>query len=508
MTLPLEMFPRTGMLAVLLVELWLLVIVKARTLKPLSGTTPAELEIWDYSSDKVRGISLGGWFVLEPYITPSLFEQFGKNESEIPTDEYWFCAKLGTEEAQRQLEKHWAEYYTEQDFKDIKSYGLNLVRIAVGYWAFQKLPDDPYVQGQEKFVDQAIKWAKENDLNVWIDLHGVPGSQNGFDNSGKRGKVGWFDQEINLKVTMKALEYIFQKYGDASLADTITGIEIVNEPMIPSLNESKVLQFTYDSYYHFREKYGSENWFVVQEGFEPIGYWNHHLNDNFSNISLSYTTCKNISNVTLNDQQFSGIVIDHHHYEVFSSSQLEKSAVERVEGIISYANAIQEEQKFHPSLVGEWSGAITDCARWLNGVGTGARYDNTFSPDQLIREEKSKTAFKSRFAQKTRTCSNVREYSQMSPEHRDDIREFIEVQLLSYEMDSAGWIFWNYKTENAIEWDFKRLVDHQLFPYPFDDYKFFSPNGTFTPARFSGAPKKSVGFWYLFVSLVTFAALC
>ncbi len=27
-----------------------------------------------FGSDKIRGVNLGGWFVLEPWITPSIFE--------------------------------------------------------------------------------------------------------------------------------------------------------------------------------------------------------------------------------------------------------------------------------------------------------------------------------------------------------------------------------------------------------------------------------------------------
>lgn len=30
---------------------------------------------FDFGSEKVRGVNLGGWFVLEPWITPSLFEE-------------------------------------------------------------------------------------------------------------------------------------------------------------------------------------------------------------------------------------------------------------------------------------------------------------------------------------------------------------------------------------------------------------------------------------------------
>lgn len=457
----------------------------AQGLKPRSDVSEIQSQIWDYGSDKIRGISLGGWFVLEPYITPSLFEKLGNNDTDIPVDEYTFCQKLGKEEAAKVLTKHWEEYYTEDDFKDIKNYGLNLVRIPVGYWAFAQLDDDPYVQGQEPFIDKAIQWAKSQGLKVWFDLHGVPGSQNGFDNSGKRGKVGWQDDPENLNVTTKALDYIFDKYGVEGLSDTIIGIEIVNEPKIASLNASQVLQFTYDSYYDYRKKYTSENWFLVQDGFTAVGYWNNHLNNAYSNVSKPYT--KNVSSTVLKDDYFNGIVIDHHHYEVFTTVQLEKTRNERANDIINYGKAIATEQKYHPSLVGEWSGAVTDCARWLNGVGTGARYDGTFSSDQLLREDEKNRMVKLNSGE-PRSCSSLRKYSDMTAEHRKEIRAFIEVQLISYESNTAGWIFWNYKTEDAIEWDFKELVDKKLFPMPFGDYKYYNANGTFSSAMFSGAP--------------------
>jgi glucan 1,3-beta-glucosidase len=52
-----------------------------------------------------RGTSLGGWLVLEPWITPSLFYQFlgasrrfGATEApkHIGLDSYSFCTALGT----------------------------------------------------------------------------------------------------------------------------------------------------------------------------------------------------------------------------------------------------------------------------------------------------------------------------------------------------------------------------------------------------------------------------
>ncbi len=38
--------------------------------------TPALNEPWDYSKDKIYGVNLGGWLVLEPFIVPALFEKY------------------------------------------------------------------------------------------------------------------------------------------------------------------------------------------------------------------------------------------------------------------------------------------------------------------------------------------------------------------------------------------------------------------------------------------------
>lgn len=437
--------------------------------------------IWDYYDDskKVQGVSLGGWFVLEPYITPSLFEQFGDDEKKIPVDEYTFTEQLGKDEAQKQLDKHWATYFTESDFKDIKDYGLNLVRIPIGYWAFYLLEDDPYVQGQEPYLDKALEWAKQNDLKVWIDLHGVPGSQNGFDNSGKRGNVTWQDDEENIELSYKTLNYIFGKYGGENLTDTVIGIEIVNEPFHSKLNETDMLDFYYNSYYDFRIKHNSRNFFLIQEAFEPIGFWNTHLNNDYTNVSKPFLNDELLEE-GVPKNYFHDIVLDHHHYEVFTVDQLDKSENARIQDIKNYGESVAKEKEYHPSLVGEWSGAITDCAKWLNGVGTGARYDGTFDESQLVRSNAINGTAESqfKFKDKKRSCENVTFVEDFSKQHKENIRKFIEIQLLTYENSNSGWIFWNYKTENAIEWDFKKLVEHKLFPHPFNEYKYFYENGT------------------------------
>ena len=129
----------------------------------LGSRSPA----FDYSSQKVRGVNLGGWLVLEPSITPSIFEAAGDSA----VDEWTLSQTLANEGLSR-LSAHWNAWITADDFTQIASLGLNHVRIPIGYWAINPLPSEPYVQGQLQKLDQAIGWARNSGLKVIIDLHG------------------------------------------------------------------------------------------------------------------------------------------------------------------------------------------------------------------------------------------------------------------------------------------------------------------------------------------------
>ena len=103
--------------------------------------------------------------------------------------------------AQQVLQQHWATWYTADDFAAMKAAGLNHVRcvslqcllparnvsccvsrIPLGYWSVPMNESvDPYIPGAWNYLLQALNWAKNNSLNVVLDLHGAPGSQNGYE---------------------------------------------------------------------------------------------------------------------------------------------------------------------------------------------------------------------------------------------------------------------------------------------------------------------------------------
>lgn len=419
------------------------------------------------------GIAIGGWLVLEPYITPSLFLDFNAtsgNVSDIPDDEYHYCKSLGREEAYARLSHHWDTFYNESDFQDIKNYGFNMVRIPIGYWAFDMLADDPYVLGAQVYLDRAIEWAHKYDLKVWIDLHGAPGSQNGFDNSGLflNNIPGWQDKEEYVNLTLLVLQQIYTKYGSKEFSemygDTILGIEVLNEPLGPLLNMTQLKAFYEDSYLDARAYQDTNNTIVFHDAFQSAGYWDDFL-DSPGNGPAKL--------------QNYNIMIDHHHYEVFSSGQLGLTIAERITSIKNYASGLGNEES-HPSVVGEWSAALTDCTPWLNSVHYGTRWEGTPPYTNSPINDKS-----------IGTCSNINNWSKWTKQHKIDTRKFIEIQLDQYESNTKGWIFWCYKTETTIEWDFRRLAELEMFPQPFSNRTYIK-NGTDTAPNASGAARVGI----------------
>jgi glucan 1,3-beta-glucosidase len=125
---------------------------------------------FDYNNDKIRGVNLGGWFVLEPWITPSIFDQWADGGGVV--DEYTYTQALGKPQALSLLQQHWNTWITESDFQEIAAVGLNHVRIPLGYWALVALDGEPYVQGQLDVLTNVLGWARTYGLKVLLDLHG------------------------------------------------------------------------------------------------------------------------------------------------------------------------------------------------------------------------------------------------------------------------------------------------------------------------------------------------
>lgn len=256
---------------------------------------------------------------------------------------------------------------------------------------------------------------------VIIDLHGAPFSQNGFDNSGKRGGVQW-GQGDSVARTLATINQIRDDFASHS---AVAAIELLNEPMGPQLDMNMVRQFVADGW---RNLQGSSVAVAFHDAFIGVTSWNDWGNDMVP------------------------LLLDTHHYEVFDAGQLSMNVDSHVATACGFGTAMASTNKW--TVAGEWTGAMTDCAKWLNGRGVGARYDGTFN-------------FNGQTSQYIGPCDGKVSgtVEQLSEADRANIQRYISAQMTAYEK-AAGWIFWAWKTEAAPEWDFQKLANAGLIPQP------------------------------------------
>lgn len=167
----------------------------------------------------MKGVNLGNWLVLEKWMDPSLFETYAVE------DEMSFHHFVDLETRKKVIQTHRDLYIQEEDFQFIADQGYELIRLPIPFFVFGDYP--PYI-GCLKELDQAFLWARKHHLKLLLDLHTVPGSQNGFDNGGQLGVCSWAKDAKAVEFSYTVLERLAKRYGHHP---QLWGIEVLNEPV-------------------------------------------------------------------------------------------------------------------------------------------------------------------------------------------------------------------------------------------------------------------------------------
>ena len=253
---------------------------------------------FNYGSTPIRGVNVGGWFSLEPFITPSMFNAYDPNLGIV--DEYTLCQHLGTNAAQT-LEKHYSTFINGQSFADIRTAGFDHVRIPFSYWAVTTYPGDPYVKAISwRYLLRAIEYARENGLRVNLDLHAVPGSQNGWNHSGRQGSIGWLngtDGATNGQRSLDIHNQLSQFFAQPRYKNVIGLYGLVNEPKMTKLQTDTVLNWTSSAIDIIRKNGVTAN-IAMADGFLGLTNWKGKMSG------------------------VQGVVLDAHQYVIFNVDQI------------------------------------------------------------------------------------------------------------------------------------------------------------------------------------------
>ena len=118
-------------------------------------------------------------------------------------------------------EQRYDTFITAADFAVIRSWGCDHVRLPVDYELLEDKQGTPREQGYER-LERAIGWARENGLNMVLDLHKTAG----FSFDPGEQEAGFFENEKYQERFCRLWERIAQRFG--RYADMLA-FELLNE---------------------------------------------------------------------------------------------------------------------------------------------------------------------------------------------------------------------------------------------------------------------------------------
>ncbi|KAI9791942.1 MAG: exo-1,3-beta-glucanase [Peltula sp. TS41687] len=385
-----------------------------------AGSRPSHftdgIEPRNYGHTFLRGVNIGGWLVLEKWMTPNLFE------GTSAVDQWTFDTTPG---APSKLTTHWDTWFTETDVQWLKSVGINAIRIPIGFWAYDN-SKTPYLKGADAYLERAIGWAKKAGLKVWIDCHGSPGSQNGFDNSGHMGGVKW-QLEDNLLRSILILGTMARKYGALEYQGTVVGLELVNEPISSGANSIDLTrQFALEAYRITKAQAKNPDLMIVMhDAFKGPNYWNDLPAKSYSNGRLG---------------------IDTHLYQVFGETDSTLTQQEHIQKACGWSGDLRSSNVVMPTFVAEWSPVTNICVN----------PDGSTTPGTSC----SVPGCQCQIADPNAWNSNMIE----------QVRRYVEAQLDTYESSTSGYFMWSYKAPGA--WGFQTGIQKGFIPSPVTSRKY------------------------------------
>ncbi|KAJ6547044.1 glycoside hydrolase family 5 protein [Mycena capillaripes] len=330
--------------------------------------SPALNETFRFGVDKIRGVNLGGWLVTEPFIVPGLYQKLQATTPSITVIDEWTLVQAMQADTANggisQLEDHYKTFITEQDFMQIAAAGLNFVRIPLGYWAIEVLDGESFLPKTSwTYFLKAIQWARKYGLRINLDLHALPGSQNGWNHSGRLGSYNVLFGPMGLANAQRALDYIriiAEFISQPEYRDVIAMFGVTNEPQGNQIGLDVLQRYYFQAYNEVRAAsgIGQGNGPLVSfhDGFIGLDQWGGYL-PNADRVSL-----------------------DDHPYLCFSNQKTDPITTYGDTPCNSWGGNINNTmQNFGFIVAGEFSNAVTDCGLYVNGVGQGVRYEGTYN---------------------------------------------------------------------------------------------------------------------------------
>ncbi|EJD52026.1 glycoside hydrolase [Auricularia subglabra TFB-10046 SS5] len=315
--------------------------------------TPPLNESWKWGVDRILGVNLGGWLVPEPFIVPGLYEKY-MDDPAVNGDEWSLSVAMAADTANgglQQMEEHYRTFITEEDFARIAGAGLNWIRLPIPFNAFGTLGDEPFLPHVAwNYTLKALDWARKYGLRVNLDIHTMPGSQNGLNHSGKKGYVAWMSSVMGYANAQRSLDFI------RSITEFITQPEyknvvqifsIVNEPQ--GQDQEALHAFYLHAYYMIRNitglGEGNGPYIAIHDHFEPISNWANFMHG------------------------ADRLILDTHPYFTFGGQDSPSIDDFPPKPCSTWGTQVNASMNtFGLTISGEWSLGFNDCGQYIWGL--------------------------------------------------------------------------------------------------------------------------------------------
>ncbi|KAI8014077.1 Glucan 1,3-beta-glucosidase A [Camellia lanceoleosa] len=169
-------------------------------------------------------------------------------------------------------------------------------------------------------------------INVIIDLHAAPGSQNGYEHSSSRdGSQEWGLSDQNIQETVNVIDFLTSRYANNP---SLYAVELLNEPLSPGASLDSLNKY-YNAGYNVVRKYSSTAYVIMSNRLGAI--------DPQELFPIA--------------SSLEGSVIDIHYYNLFSNSFNNMSVQQNIDFI--YNNRLAQLNQVTTSngpltFIGEW----------------------------------------------------------------------------------------------------------------------------------------------------------
>lgn len=231
----------------------------------------------------LKGTNLGNWFVIEPWMLG-----WTEGESQIG-DQYEIEATLakrfGESEKNRLMDLYRSNWIRPRDFKVIKSFGMNVVRLPMNYRLFED-DSNPYHLRKDafKWIDRAVDMAAAQGLYTILDMHGVQGGQSPYDHTGHAGQNHLWDNPENPKRLAWLWGELAKRYRSNP---AVVAYDVFNEPYGGSHTQIKaafapcylaIRQFDPDKLIFAMGSYDGFSFYgtPTENGWHNVGYQMHY----------------------------------------------------------------------------------------------------------------------------------------------------------------------------------------------------------------------------------------